>query len=90
MHGSSPGSYVFHPHLTTSGPATHPIIILFNALLSGKRVVFLGRGSPSGEVANYVLAACAMASGGTGILRGFTTRAFPYTDLSKVDDLLTM
>ncbi|KAJ4292177.1 hypothetical protein N0V88_005806 [Collariella sp. IMI 366227] len=41
---------------------------------------------PSGEVAEAVLAACALASG--GILRGFTRYAFPYTDLTKVDDLL--
>lgn len=33
-----------------------------------------------------MLAACALVSGGT--LRGFTRHAFPYTDLSKVDELL--
>ena len=41
---------------------------------------------PSGEVAEAVLAASALGSG--GILRGFTRYAFPYTDLTKVDDLL--
>ena len=78
--------FQIHPHLTTSGPLTHPIIVLLNALLTQKRVIFLGHGQPSGEVAEAVLAACSLASG--GILRGFTRHAFPYTDLTKIDDLL--
>ncbi|KAF7197119.1 Protein mesA [Pseudocercospora fuligena] len=75
-----------HPHLTTSGTSTHPIIVLLNALLTQKRVIFLGHGLPSSEVAEAVLGACALASG--GLLRGFTRHAFPYTDLTKIDDLL--
>jgi hypothetical protein len=75
-----------HPHLTTSGPLTHPIIVLLNALITQKRVVFLGHNLPSADVAEAVLAACALASG--GLLRGFTRHAFPYTDLTKIDDLL--
>ncbi|KAB8265568.1 docking domain of Afi1 for Arf3 in vesicle trafficking-domain-containing protein [Aspergillus pseudonomiae] len=85
-HSASPQPFPIHPHLTTSGPYTHPIIILVNAMLTQKRVVFLGHNRPSGEVAEAVLAACALASG--GILRGFTRHAFPYTDLTKIDDLL--
>lgn len=75
-----------HPHLTTSGPLTHPIIVLLNALLTQKRVIFLGHNLPSSDVAEAVLGACALASG--GMLRGFTRHAFPYTDLTKIDDLL--
>ena len=85
-HHTSPQPFPSHPHLTTSGPFTHPIIVLVNAILTQKRVVFLGHNRPSGEVAEAVLAACALASG--GILRGFTRHAFPYTDLTKIDDLL--
>ncbi|KAL9113383.1 MAG: hypothetical protein Q9227_002424 [Pyrenula ochraceoflavens] len=85
-HISSPQPFALHPHLTTSGAYTHPIIILINALLTQKRVIFLGHNCPSGEVAEAVLAACALASG--GVLRGFTRHAFPYTDLTKIDDLL--
>ncbi|KAJ5365432.1 hypothetical protein N7517_008318 [Penicillium concentricum] len=85
-HATSPQAFPAHPHLTTSGPFTHPVIVLVNAVLTQKRVVFLGHNRPSGEVAEAVLAACALASG--GILRGFTRHAFPYTDLSKIDDLL--
>lgn len=85
-HAASPQPFPIHSHLTTSGPFTHPVIILVNAMLTQKRVVFLGHNRPSGEVAEAVLAACALASG--GILRGFTRHAFPYTDLTKIDDLL--
>jgi hypothetical protein len=85
-HTKSPQPFTLHPHLTTGGAFTHPIIVLVNAMLTQKRVIFLGHNRPSGEVAEAVLAACALTSG--GILRGFTRHAFPYTDLSKIDDLL--
>ncbi|OQN96130.1 hypothetical protein B0A48_18045 [Cryoendolithus antarcticus] len=86
-HSTSPVPFTpTHPHLTTSGPNTHPIIVLLNALLTQKRVIFLGHNLPSSEVAEAVLAACALASG--GMLQGFTRHAFPYTDLTKIDDLL--
>ncbi|CAK7215605.1 hypothetical protein SBRCBS47491_002537 [Sporothrix bragantina] len=85
-HAKSPQPFPLHAHLTTNGPNTHPIIVLVNALLTQKRVIFLGHNMPSGDVAEAVLAACALASG--GVLRGFTRHAFPYTDLTKIDDLL--
>ncbi|KAK0389160.1 hypothetical protein NLU13_2735 [Sarocladium strictum] len=87
-HAKSPQPFALHPHLTTNGANTHPIIVLVNGLLTQKRVIFLGHNMPSGEVAEAVLAACALASG--GILRGFTRHAFPYTDLTKIDDLLNV
>jgi len=87
-HASSPQPFALHPHLTTSGAYTHPIMVLVNALLTQKRIIFLGHNRPSGEVAEAVLAACALASG--GVLRGFTRHAFPYTDLTKIDDLLNV
>ena len=87
-HASSPQPFALHAHLTTGGAYTHPIIVLVNALLTQKRVIFLGHNRPSGEVAEAVLAACALVSG--GLLRGFTRHAFPYTDLTKIDDLLNV
>lgn len=87
-HVNSPQPFALHPHLTTAGAYTHPIIVLINAMLTEKRVIFLGHSRPSGEVAEAVLAACALASG--GVLRGFTRHAFPYTDLSKIDELLNV
>ncbi|EMC94830.1 hypothetical protein BAUCODRAFT_112001 [Baudoinia panamericana UAMH 10762] len=86
-HTTSPSPFSpTHPHLTTAGTLTHPIIVLLNALLTQKRIIFLGHNLPSSEVAEAVLAACSLVSG--GILRGFTRHAFPYTDLTKIDDLL--
>ena len=85
-HSKSPQPFALHHHLTTSGAYTHPIIVLINALLTQKRIIFLGHNLPSSEVAEAVLAACALASG--GLLRGFVRHAFPYTDLTKIDDLL--
>ena len=85
-HSSQPQPFALHSHLTTSGAYTHPIVVLINAMLTQKRVIFLGHNRPSGEVAEAVLAACALASG--GVLRGFTRHAFPYTDLTKIDELL--
>ncbi|KAH9863399.1 hypothetical protein IAQ61_009677 [Plenodomus lingam] len=85
-HTIQPQPFALHPHLTTSGAYTHPIIVLVNALLTQKRIIFIGHNRPSSEVAEAVLAACALASG--GVLRGFVRHAFPYTDLTKVDDLL--
>jgi hypothetical protein len=64
-------------------------MILLNALLTEKRVVFLGNGHPAGDVANFVLAACALGSGSGGVLRGFPERAYPYTNLAGIDHLLT-
>lgn len=78
---------VLHPELTIYGALTPPLLILINGLLTQKRILFVGLNSPSGEVADRVLAACSLASG--GVLRSFVTNAFPYTDLSKVDDLLS-
>ena len=85
-HATAPQPFAIHPHLTTNGATTHPIIVLINAMLTQKRIIFLGHNRPSGEVAEAVLAACALGSG--GVLRGFTRHAFPYTDLTKIDDLL--
>lgn len=76
-----------HPELTIYGAFTPPLLVLINSLLTQKRILFVGLNNPSGEVSDRVLAACSLASG--GILRSFTTHAFPYTDLSKVDDLLS-
>ncbi|KAK5713277.1 hypothetical protein LTR17_017692 [Elasticomyces elasticus] len=86
-HQTSPVPFTHpHPHLTTSGPLTHPIIVLLNALLTQKRIIFLGHNLPSSLVGESVLAACSLASG--GLLRGFTRHSFPYTDLSKIEELL--
>ncbi|KAJ7782517.1 docking domain of Afi1 for Arf3 in vesicle trafficking-domain-containing protein [Mycena maculata] len=75
-----------HPHLHTNGPQTHPIIILFNALVTGKRIIFLGHKKPAGEVSSFVLSACALGSGCGAVLRGFIERSFPYANLNNKDE----
>lgn len=74
-----------HPHLHTNGSLTHPVMILFNALVTGKRIIFLGHNRPAGQVSSYVLSACALGSGCGAILRGFIERAFPYANLTNRD-----
>ncbi|KAJ3410535.1 hypothetical protein HDV05_003665 [Chytridiales sp. JEL 0842] len=81
--------FYWHPHLD-SGPMTHPVILLMNALLTQKRIIFLGHQRPAGEVADYVLAACALGSGGGSVLRGFAERCFPYVSLAGIDNLLAV
>jgi hypothetical protein len=79
-----------HPHLHTNGSLTHPIIILFNALITGKRILFLGYNRPAGQVASYVLSACALGSGCGSVLRGYIERAFPYANLTNRDEWESM
>ncbi|TFK49059.1 spindle pole body interacting protein [Heliocybe sulcata] len=75
-----------HPHLHSNGTLTHPIIILFNALVTGKRIIFIGHNRPAGQVSSYVLSACALGSGCGCILRGFIERAFPYANLTNKEE----
>jgi hypothetical protein len=75
-----------HPHLHSNGALTPPIIVLFNALITGKRTLVLGHGRPAGQVSSHVLAACALASGCGAVLRGFAERAFPYANLLNKEE----
>ncbi|PCH35230.1 spindle pole body interacting protein [Wolfiporia cocos MD-104 SS10] len=75
-----------HPHLHTNGALTPPIIVLFNALVTGKRIIFLGHHRPAGQVSSYVLSACALGSGCGIVLRGFIKRAFPYANLTNREE----
>lgn len=74
----------FHSHLHTNGAFTHPIILLINALLTEKRILFLGHGQPASHVVGFVLALCSLSG---HVLRGFTERAFPYSNLAGLDTL---
>lgn len=77
----------FHPYLHTNGANTHPVFVIFNAILAHKRVIFLGAQLPAAQVARMVLAACAMVSGCGQVLRGMTETAFPYANLASLDIL---
>ena len=81
-----------HPHLHTNGSLTPPIIVLFNAIVTYKRVLFLGgTGQPAGQVSNFVLAAAALGSG-CGMFFGpdLTERCFPYSNLTNLDNQLAV
>ena len=66
---------------------THPVILILNALIAHKRVMFLGHGQPANQVARMVLAACALVTGCGQVLRGITESAFPYANLASLDIL---
>lgn len=55
--------------------------------MTEKRIIFVGHGKPCQEIANYVLACTAIASGGD-LIPGMATRCFPYASLAHVDKLL--
>eukprot|EP00164_Ancoracysta_twista_P004242 GFYU01005716.1.p1 GENE.GFYU01005716.1~~GFYU01005716.1.p1 ORF type:complete len:710 (-),score=142.81 GFYU01005716.1:76-2205(-) len=57
--------------------------IIYNALLSEKRVIILGHNHPAREVCNYVLSAILLVAP----LSGFLHRAFPYATLSNIEFL---
>lgn len=65
-------------------------MILFNALVTGKRIIFLGYQRPAGQVSSYVLSACALGSGCGTIFRGFIERAFPYANLTNREEWESM
>lgn len=65
------------------------MVVLFNALVTQQRVIFLGQRCAAGDVANFVLAACAFGAG-CSVLRGFTERAFPFVGLFHMKVLETL
>lgn len=72
--------------MTVYGSATPPIVVLINAMLTGKRILFLSYESSAGHIIDHVLVALKLFSGG-GILTDILTNynIFPMVDVSKVD-----
>lgn len=79
-----------HPHLHSNGALTHPITLLFNAIATYKRVIFLGHNLPAATVAGHVLAATALASGCGAVIPGIKDRVSPYANLISLDTLEQM
>lgn len=75
-----------HADLTVYGLQTPPIIILINAILTGKRVLLLGYEKLALYIIDFVLLTLKIVSGG-GILGGFLAHynVFPMIDVSKID-----
>lgn len=71
--------------LTIYGLQTPPIIILINAILTGKRIIFLSYENSSGYIIDNILLTLKIITGG-GILSGlFNNNLFPIIDVSKID-----
>eukprot|EP00300_Choanocystis_sp_HF-7_P016811 c19539_g1_i1.p1 GENE.c19539_g1_i1~~c19539_g1_i1.p1 ORF type:complete len:590 (+),score=142.68 c19539_g1_i1:1-1770(+) len=60
--------------------------VVYNSILMGARVMFLGYNRPAGEVAQFVLSACLLTS---PPLLGTLNRAFPCTTLANLAFLET-
>lgn len=67
------------------GGATPPILVLVYALITRRRVFFLGPGRSGAEICAFVFAALALISGGAGLVPGLARQTYPYIDLSKYD-----
>jgi len=74
--------------LTIYGQQTPPIIILINAILVGKKIVFLSYDKSAGYIIDNILLMLKIITGG-GILSGLLTNynIFPILDVSKIDYL---
>ncbi|KAG5182589.1 docking domain of Afi1 for Arf3 in vesicle trafficking-domain-containing protein [Tribonema minus] len=59
---------------------------IYNAVITGQRVLFVGYNHAAGDVGKLVLAACAMVA---PPLRGIVRRTFPYANLSDLAFLET-
>ncbi|ODV92849.1 hypothetical protein CANCADRAFT_93793 [Tortispora caseinolytica NRRL Y-17796] len=81
---SSPNCF---PDVFTSGSSTHPLIIIINAILTEKRLLFVGVGLSSSDITETVLTAVLIASG-YGLAPGILERTFPYASLSRVSQLV--
>ena len=82
---SFPSPYI--PYLHTNGAQTHPIILIINAILAEKSVIFLGTNMPATNCSRMALAACAAASGCGQVLRGVSAHSHPYANLMSLDIL---
>ncbi|CAH6723930.1 hypothetical protein CLIB1444_23S00650 [[Candida] jaroonii] len=72
--------------LTVYGLQTPSIILLINAILTGKKIMVLSYEHPSGFIIDFILTILKIVSGGgilSGILKNYNV--FPILDVSKID-----
>lgn len=74
--------------LTIYGLQTPPIILLINAILTGKKIIILSYDKSSGFIIDFILMILKTITGG-GILAGLLSNynVFPMLDVSKIDFL---
>ncbi|CAN0090813.1 unnamed protein product, partial [Ectocarpus sp. 4 AP-2014] len=63
------------------------VMAIYNAVLTGRRVIFVGYNHAAGDVCKIVLAACALVS--PPLQQGILHRAYPYASLSDLSFLET-
>lgn len=70
--------------LTIYGLATPPIVVLINAMLTGKKILFMSYENSAGYIIDHILLTLKLITGG-GILTGLLTHynVFPMIDVSK-------
>lgn len=74
-----------HDELTIYGLLTPPIIVLINAILTGKRIMVMLYENLLGYIIDHILLILKLITGG-GILSGlFQYNLFPIMDVSKID-----
>ena len=71
------------------GVPENQVMVILNALVAQKRILFLGHGCRTEEIVNCVLATIAMGGPVLGA-ESIAARAFPYTNLSQVDSFVKM
>lgn len=74
-----------YPELLVYGESTPAIVVLINAFLTHKKILYLGNKTPALAICEAVFATIALISGGGGLLRGFLKQTYPYIDLSKFE-----
>ncbi|KAI5965166.1 uncharacterized protein KGF55_001386 [Candida pseudojiufengensis] len=79
-------SSILNNELTIYGLQTPPIIILINAILTGKKILVMSYENSSGYIIDHILLILKIITGG-GILSGLLTRynIFPIIDVSKIE-----
>lgn len=79
---------LYHEELTIYGLQTPPIIILINAILTGKKIIILSYENSAGYVIDTVFLILKIITGG-GILCNVLSNynVFPIIDVSKIDYL---
>lgn len=77
---------LLNSEMTVYGLQTPPIIILINAVLTGKKILVLSYDNSSGYIIDHILLILKIVTGG-GILSGILTNynVFPIIDVSKID-----
>lgn len=80
----------YYPQLHTALSSTPGFMLLINAVLLGKRIIFVGHNIPANDVCECVFALCAAVTGCGIVYNNLSRRIYPYATLKCVDELLSI